>query len=326
LAPDKGLDIVFCDVVKDGARMKKKFLSIIIVPHTKTSTKTLTFSQKTLKMASGGAILIILLLVGFLVDYFSMGLIRSRYKSLSREAAEQRLKIANYEKSITQLETAVANFENYAKKLNVMAGLKSPDVLKGPAGVGGGPSEPEAEASDPQSVLPPAGGPPSALQGSIQNLSQKAQSVESNLNSLVSFFETQSVRLATTPSIMPTAGWLNSPYGMRPDPFTGKVVMHWGVDISTNIGNPIVSTADGIVLSVLNDKYLGKHVVISHGNGITTVYGHMNAFAVRSGQKVKRGDVIGYVGQTGKAVGPHVHYEVRLDGRAVNPYNYILEE
>ncbi len=310
--------------------MTKKFLSIIIVPHTKTSTKTLTFSQKTLKMASGGAILLILLLIGFLVDYFSMGLIRSRYKSLTREAAEQRVKIANYEKSITQLETAVSNFENYAKKLNVMAGLKSPDVIKGPAGVGGGPSE--AEASDPQSApglavqaVPGAGGPP-ALSGSIQNLSQKAQSVESNLNSLVSFFETQSVRLATTPSIMPTAGWLNSPYGVRPDPFTGKSAMHWGVDISTNIGNPIVTTADGIVLSVLNDKYLGKHVVISHGNGITTVYGHMNAFAVRSGQRVKRGDVIGYVGQTGKAVGPHVHYEVRLDGRAVNPYNYILEE
>jgi murein DD-endopeptidase MepM/ murein hydrolase activator NlpD len=102
--------------------------------------------------------------------------------------------------------------------------------------------------------------------------------------------------------------------------------MHWGVDIATNMGNPIVATGDGIIVRVQTDKYLGKNVVISHGFGITTVYGHMSGFNVRMGQKVRRGDVIGFIGMTGKAVGPHVHYEVRIDGKAVNPYNYILEE
>ncbi len=307
--------------------MAKKFLSIIIVPHTKTSTKTLTFSRKSLRLVLGGSGFFALILAFFLFDYFSMGLLRQRYRTLSRESADQKLKIANYEKSINDLESTIANFENYAKKLNVMAGLKSPEVLKAPAGVGGGPS-PE-ESADPQAAVPaapiqaaPAGGP----RDGIQSLSLKAQGVESNLHSLVSYFEGKSIELATTPSIMPTAGWVSSPYGNRNDPFTGKLQMHWGLDITTNTGNPIVSTADGIVLKVVSDKYLGNNVTISHGNGITTVYGHMSKFAVRAGQKVKRGDVIGYIGMTGKAVGPHVHYEVHKDGKVVNPYFYILEE
>jgi murein DD-endopeptidase MepM/ murein hydrolase activator NlpD len=303
--------------------MAKKFLSVIIVPHTKTSTRTLSFSRGRLRFLAGAGIFLTVALAVFLADYAHMNVIRQRYRGLTRETAEQKTKIASYEKSIGELQAAIVSFENYAKKLNVMAGLKSPDVLRAPAGLGGGPSE--GETPDPGTVVAPSG-PQSLPQGSIQSLAQKAQSVESNLNSLVSFFESQSLRLSTTPSIMPAAGWLSSQFGTRPDPFTGREQMHWGVDISTNTGNPIVATADGIVLQILNDKYLGKHIILSHGNGFTTLYGHMSGFAVRAGQQVKRGDVIGYVGQTGKAVGPHVHYEVHKDGKPVNPYWYLLDE
>ena len=97
---------------------------------------------------------------------------------------------------------------------------------------------------------------------------------------------------------------MSSVFGHRNDPFTGAWTMHWGLDISTNTGNPIMATADGIVIKVQTDKYLGKNVTISHGNGFTTVYGHMSNFAVKAGQKVKRRDIIGYIGQTGKAAGP----------------------
>lgn len=306
--------------------MAKKILSIIIVPHTKTSTKTLSFSRRKLRILAGGGAFLAVALVVFLADYVSMNVIRQRYKSLTRETAEQKVKIADYEKSINQLQATISNFENYTKKLNVMVGLKSPDVLKAPAGLGGGASE--AEAADSGGSVA-ASGPQALPQGSIQSLIQKAQSVESNLNSLVSISESTRLQLATTPSIMPTAGWLSSPYAMRTDPFTGNWQMHWGIDISTNEGNPIVATADGIVIKVQKDKYLGNNVTISHGNGITTVYGHMKDMktrVVREGQSVKRGEVIGYVGQTGKAVGPHVHYEVHRDGKPVNPYFFILEE
>lgn len=309
--------------------MPKQHLSVIIVPHTKTSTRTLCFSKKGLKILAAGGAIAGLLLAAVLVDYVRMSVIRGRYKALKAETAEQRTAIARYEKSISELQDTIANFESYAKKLNVMAGLKSAEVLTAPAGVGGGgpvdEKEPEPE-SEPEPLETPAPSGPQISQGAIQSLSLKARSIESNLNSLLNFFESDTLRLASTPSIMPAAGWMSSVFGHRNDPFTGAWTMHWGVDISTNTGNPIMATAEGIVIKVQTDKYLGKSVTISHGNGFTTVYGHMSNFAVKAGQKVKRRDIIGYIGSTGKAAGPHVHYEVHRDGKRVDPRNYLLEE
>ena len=307
--------------------MSKKHLSVIIVPHTKTSTKTLCFSRRALKALAVGGTVLGLVLAAFLIDYVRMNVIRGRYKALKAETAEQRTTIAKYEKSISELQSTISHFETYTKKLNVMAGLKSPDVLTTPAGIGGGePDKPEPEAELDPSPAPAASGPQIITPGTVQNLSQKALSIESNLNSLLSFFESDSLRLASTPSIMPAVGWMSSVFGNRNDPFTGAWTMHYGIDVSTNIGNPIMATADGIVIKVQTDKYLGKNVTISHGNGFTTIYGHMSNFAVKAGQKVKRRDIIGYIGQTGKAAGPHVHYEVMRDGRRVDPRNYLLEE
>jgi murein DD-endopeptidase MepM/ murein hydrolase activator NlpD len=308
--------------------MPNKHLSVIIVPHTKTSTRTLCFSRKTLKIiAIGGAVLAVVLLA-VLVDYARMNVIRARYRALRVETAEQKSTIEGYEKSITELQTKISHLESYTKKLNVMAGLKSPDVLTSPAGVGGGdPGKDEAEAYiEPIASPKTPGGPQVIGLGTVQSLNLKAQSIESNLSSLLNFFETDSLRLASTPSIMPAAGWISSVFGHRNDPFTGSWVMHWGLDISTNLGNPIMATADGIVIKVETDKYLGKNVTISHGNGYTSIYGHMSNFAVKAGQKVKRRDIIGYIGQTGKAAGPHVHYEVWKDGKRVDPRNFLLEE
>jgi murein DD-endopeptidase MepM/ murein hydrolase activator NlpD len=307
--------------------MAKNHLSVIIVPHTKTSTKTLCFSRRGLKALGIGGIVLGLALAAVLVDYARMNVIRARYKALKAETTEQRATIAGYERSIGELRSTISHFEAYAKKLNVMAGLKSPEVLTTPAGIGGG--EPVKDDPEPEidpSQAPVASGPQIVSPGYVQGLNQKALSIESNLTSLLNFFESDSLRLASTPSIMPAAGWISSVYGHRNDPFTGAWTMHYGLDISTNIGNPIVATADGIVIKVQTDKYLGKNVTISHGNGFTTVYGHMSQFAVKAGQKVKRRDVIGYIGQTGKAAGPHVHYEVWRDGKRVDPRNFLLEE
>jgi murein DD-endopeptidase MepM/ murein hydrolase activator NlpD len=119
---------------------------------------------------------------------------------------------------------------------------------------------------------------------------------------------------------------MSSAYGWRDDPFTGKRAFHHGIDIATNRGNPIYATADGTVIQMRTDKIGGKTIKIKHMFGYVTIYCHMSEFLVKVGQKVKRGDTIGLVGSTGKARGPHVHYEVQLNGKEKNPYFYILEE
>ena len=304
--------------------MAKKFLSLIIVPHCAQRFKTITLSQKTLKLLGAIAIFGFVALVSFLVDYFAMNVTRSKYKILLSESSQQKRLLAEYEDSIKRLRDTVKNFENYAKKLNVMAGLRSPEVME-ELGIGNGdttgiePTEPGAGPS-----VPPAGQTVSLQEAKA--LAQKAEDVGKNLDVLASYFESQTIKLASTPTIWPTIGWVSSPFSFRDDPFTGKRQFHYGIDIATNFGNPIVATADGIVISMDNDKMGGKNVIISHGNGLTTHYLHMSKFLVKSGQRIKRGDVIGLVGKSGKALGPHLHYEVRLNNKPTNPYNYILEE
>ena len=140
------------------------------------------------------------------------------------------------------------------------------------------------------------------------------------------FFEDQALQLASTPTIWPTKGYISSPYTWRDDPFTGKWTFHHGIDIATSQGNPVYATADGTVIQARTDKIGGKTIKIKHLFGYTTVYCHLSKFLVKVGQKVRRSETIGLVGSTGKAKGPHVHYEVHLNGKAVNPYNYLLEE
>jgi murein DD-endopeptidase MepM/ murein hydrolase activator NlpD len=300
--------------------MGKKFYSIIVVPHSKKSFRRVTISEKTIKILMGISAALLIALVTFLVDYFSMSITRQKYKNLRQEVAKQNETLAAYENSIKQLKTTVDNFESYAKKLNVMAGLKSREVIK-EVGVGGGSSNGE------ELTMSPPSAPQQNLSFSkIQDLSSKASDIESNLTTLVNFFENQSAKLATTPTIWPTVGWPSSGFGWRIDPFTGKQTFHFGIDIATSFGNPVVATADGIVVELKNDKISGKSIVLSHGGGVTTQYLHLSKFLVRAAQKVKRGDAIGLVGKTGKALGPHVHYEVRINDKAVNPYDYILEE
>lgn len=301
--------------------MEKKLFSLIIVPHCGKRFKTITLSQKTLRALLSISVFSFVVLAVFIVDYFTMNVIRAKYKNLLKESVEQRKLLGDYENSVKKLRDTVKNYERYTRKLSVMAGLKSPEVFE-EMGIGGG----ETAGIDNQVVPDVPQSSQSVTLQDAKDLTQKAEDVGKSLNVLTSYFETQAVKLAFTPTIWPTIGWVSSPFTYRDDPFTGKRTFHYGIDIATNFGNPIVATADGIVLSLGNDKIGGRSIIISHGRGITTHYLHLSKFLVRAGQKVKRGDVIGLVGKSGKALGPHLHYEVRINNRPANPYDYILEE
>jgi murein DD-endopeptidase MepM/ murein hydrolase activator NlpD len=129
---------------------------------------------------------------------------------------------------------------------------------------------------------------------------------------------------AATPSIWPTHGWLSSSTGNRADPFTGEKDYHPGLDISADKGDPVYSTANGKVVNASAAGNYGNLVIIDHGYGLETRYGHLSAFKVKVGQEVKRGDLLGLVGSTGRATGAHLHYEVRANGRILNPLQLLL--
>jgi len=129
-----------------------------------------------------------------------------------------------------------------------------------------------------------------------------------------------------TPSILPCNGWLCSGFGYRIDPFTKRPRMHNGIDISKAPGEPILATADGVVVHTGFNSGYGLTVKIDHGNEIETFYAHLSAIYVKPGQQVERGQVIGAMGATGRTTGTHLHYEVRIGGRPVNPINYIIDE
>lgn len=131
------------------------------------------------------------------------------------------------------------------------------------------------------------------------------------------------VRMASAPTLWPVEGRITSGFGERMDPFDREGAFHRGVDISSQIGTPVIAPADGVVrFADLMNGY-GRAIMVDHGQGITTLYGHLSGFGVANGQIVHRGDTLGYVGQSGRSTGPHLHYEVRIFNTPVNPYKYL---
>jgi murein DD-endopeptidase MepM/ murein hydrolase activator NlpD len=126
-----------------------------------------------------------------------------------------------------------------------------------------------------------------------------------------------------TPSIWPVLGHITDGFGERLDPFSGEGAFHTGVDVATDYGAPVHATADGIVTIAENHAGYGRLVVIDHGFGITTWYAHLSSFSAIAGARVKRGEVVGYTGISGRSTGPHVHYEVRVNNAPVNPWRYM---
>jgi murein DD-endopeptidase MepM/ murein hydrolase activator NlpD len=147
--------------------------------------------------------------------------------------------------------------------------------------------------------------------------------IERKLDEVRPGVERREALAAATPSIWPVAGWLSSAYGNRRDPFTGSPDFHPGLDISADHGEPVRATADGLVVIARTNGNFGNLVTLDHGFGIATRYGHLSRFAVAEGQRVRKGDMVGYVGATGRATSPHLHYELMLNGQAANPLRLL---
>ena len=160
----------------------------------------------------------------------------------------------------------------------------------------------------------------------FQEIQKLSRDVEVDIQDLASTLLDQKDYLLSMPTLKPTNGWYTSGFGMRSSPYTGLPAMHEGLDIANHYGQTIISPAAGIVSFAGARPGYGKLITIDHGYGLQTQYGHISKFYVKEGDRVKRGQRISAIGNTGRSTGPHVHYEVRVNGIPVDPYFYILND
>ena len=231
----------------------------------------------------------------------SLRLENQSYRAATGELADQ---ISSLQGALTQL-SEQAPLDPAARQ----ALSRLPAVIRSRA-MGGG-----AAAS-----VPPMDSSPDSTFGMLKSL---LGAVEGRLASLKTTVERQQALARSVPSIWPLAGWLSSTYGRRPDPFDGSTDFHQGLDIAADRGTPVRATADGTVDSAGYSGNYGNQVLVDHGFGIGTRFGHLSKVAVRPGQAVSRGQIIGFVGATGRATSAHLHYEILLNGQPINPLRLL---
>lgn len=289
--------------------MPKREHTIIFVPHAKARFRQFRVSSRLL-WGIGVALLTSVLLGATFSILWVRSIDKNREVSaILAENSDLRSRAATTNARLESLEKQLSEFEDRTRRLSIVAGLSAVRD-PGTGGVGGLTAAPIDPAASADSGLSEAG-----RRGAL--LSSRLRLVEKRL-------ATQADQLALTPTIAPAAGVLTAGFGQRPDPFTGQPEHHPGIDISTPAGNRIVAPASGTVVKVGVDKGYGRFVQIAHGYGVTTLYGHLQAARVAEGQRVKRGDLVALVGTTGRSTGPHLHYEVRVDGKPSNPLDYVL--
>lgn len=304
-----------------GAKKVRKY-SVIIVSDATATNREFTVSSKLVRNALLGASFLVLFFGFILFSYLTMTLDEQKMHRLEADARARKKQIGEMAATIGVLNDRLKQMEIYKEKIMVATGLTSPLALRevgsgGPdASIGG-----DFPAATP--LLP--GAPPKSALPPVADVRAKARSIEESLQTVAKYVNQQKLQLAATPAIWPTHGFLSGAFGNRLHPFTGRWEFHGALDIATQLGNRIIAPADGVVLVAETRDYYGKMIIIDHGFGYTTRYGHLSGYNVKEGQRVKRFDVIGFVGTTGRSNGPHLHYEVRYYEKPVNPIDFILD-
>ncbi len=276
-----------------------KYNTIIFVPHARARFRKLTISTRFLAVASGSVAAVLLAAVGFAWAYFASAGRDREYRFAMAENARLRSTTKDLHQRLDGISRRMSDFEARTRRLAIVAGLT--DSARN--GVGG-------------PVVAPEDNP---------DWNRQSDLLDTRLSLLENQFSRRSAQIASTPTVWPVRGAVSSGYGLRTDPFDSRTSVHEGIDISTSRGEPVLATADGkVLLSGWAGEY-GRAIEIVHNDRYVTLFGHLQETLVKEGEVVHRGDRVGLVGSTGRSTAPHLHYEVRVDGRPVNPLEYILE-
>ncbi len=340
-------------------RNSKKTYTILLFSDSAEMPKKVVVPGTVAKCAVVALGVLIVLGSSVLVDYVQLLFEKNQTRWLRTENQYLKEQFKDVEGKLVALETSLERVESFSKKLKLITNVGSADreleltlpMRADAAPVGQLPAQQPSAQMVPQQRWPANIGPVEgyfekdiynspvqnsgdsvAIQSNYSTISVRMDKVlrgtelrEKEALQLWKDLSDKNDILLTTPSIRPTGGWISSTFGTRSSPFSGDLSQHKGLDIAADSGTPIIAPASGIVSYASFDEGYGKLISIDHGHGIVTRFGHCSQMYVKVGQQVRRGDIIGAVGTTGRSTGPHLHYEVRLGGVPVNPEKFILE-
>jgi murein DD-endopeptidase MepM/ murein hydrolase activator NlpD len=308
--------------------MMKKKLTLLIFDAAGTPVKQTTIPRMLFPMTAMIFMAVAIALYLGISDYLRLKTevkdverLRTSLRTQEELVVQHQSQIVAFSNKINSLNTKLTELGNFEQKIRIIANLDPGNDGSSIFGVGG--SDPEdldpstMMEQDYQELV-------RDMHVEINEIDQASHNQKNSFSSIFSQLEGKRNLLAATPSIRPLKGWVSSRFGYRESPFTGRREFHRGLDIATHAGSPIIAPADGIVTYAGNKGLMGKMEAIEHGFGMVTRYGHTQQLLKKKGDRVKRGEAIALVGNTGRSTGPHLHYEIRLNGVAVNPMNYFF--
>jgi murein DD-endopeptidase MepM/ murein hydrolase activator NlpD len=287
-----------------------KRFTILVIPEGSHQVRRFGVRLSVLKRIAAAAVVLALGLAGLITDYVLTNLDQNELERLQVENLSQREELHRLIVKLEDLRQEIVVLAQNDAKVRVMAKLSAPksDSM---VGVGGPATQEDVNREF------------SVIQQRIDEVRRQIDLRRESQEEIQGILNDQRSLLAAKPGGWPVKGWLTSSFGMRRDPFNGRRKMHEGLDIAARTGTSVTATADGIVSSVKTEPGYGKVVILDHGYGYRTIYGHNSKYYVKVGQRVRRGERIAAVGNTGRSTGSHVHYEIRLNGVPVNPRKYL---
>jgi murein DD-endopeptidase MepM/ murein hydrolase activator NlpD len=290
--------------------------TVMVVPHGSDSPRSFSISERAVRAGVYvGSVLALMALVGLGSAIATTSrLISSAVRPTEANAMSSRPRdVAEVARRVASLRDTLDVIRKREAQIRLLAGLPATDS--------GGPNAPATVGLAGDST---AGGP---IHADVETLIQRADLLSARFAAVTDSLELNAKRFASVPSIMPTAGWLTSQFSRsRVHPLLHVSRPHEGIDVSAPMGAPIVAPASGTVTKVGRENGYGNVLEIDHGNGIVTRYAHCSRIDVRQGQRVTRGQRIAAVGSTGLSTGPHLHYELHINGKVVDPLTYVLSD
>jgi murein DD-endopeptidase MepM/ murein hydrolase activator NlpD len=302
--------------------MAKRRWTLVLVPHGSEPSRIVEVSYGVLRLAASavGGLLVLGLFAGYATLSHTTDL--SRTARLQQENASLNRELGELNGRLTSLADTLTRISQRDARIRVLANLDPIDPQVQAAGIGG-PASPELELAG----LTGAGKRTAEIRVDLSALIRRADLLASSFKEAADSLALHTARLAATPSIMPTQGWLSSAFSaMRTHPILHLARPHEGIDVSAPMGSPIEAPAAGVVTDAGWETGYGNTIIIDHGFGIVTKFAHASKLLVHTGQRVSRGQRIALVGNSGLATGPHLHYEVHVNGRPVDPLKYVLPE